>query len=302
MSNKFKYRHFIIFRIFYIFANSLVKMVKNDGFEYAGYMTFLMILSTFPFIFLLTALAGFVTHVFGSSIINMSTIIDMIFSGLPSTTSEVLKPYIYAIVNIPSISLINIVILGALWTSSSLIEGIRTILNKIYRIKNPPNYILRRILSIIQVIILMFVLTISLIIFSAPAITHGLQQIEPYKIFKIIGSKNYLFFSIAIFFLIWCMYYFIPSKKQGMINTFPGTVVAFISMNISANLYSEYIKQSFSNIELVYGGITSVIITILFFYLISLSIIYGGEFNHYFHKVILHKIDKKNKNQQLANH
>lgn len=295
-SSTLHYKNTILFRIVLIFVNSLVKMVRNDGFEYAGYMTFLMILSTFPFIFLLTTLAGFVTYVFGTTIINMSVIIDIIFSGLTDATSENLKPYISAIVNIPSINLINMVIAGALWTSSSLIEGIRTILNKIYRISEPPNYILRRILSIIQVIVLMFILTLSLIMLSAPTIIHGLQQVGSYKIFAIIGSRNYLLFSTAIFLLIWAMYYFIPSKKQGLINTLPGTIVAFISMNLSASLYSEYIKQTFANIELVYGGITSVIITTLFFYLISLSIIYGGEFNHYFSKLILLRVQNRKTN------
>ena len=60
--------------------------------------------------------------------------------------------------------MLTVSILGAIWTSSSALEGYRTVLNRAYRVATPPAYIWRRLLSIAQILILSFVVVMAMIV------------------------------------------------------------------------------------------------------------------------------------------
>ena len=132
-------------------------LVKHDGVEHAGYMAFITLLSFFPFIIFLMAVTGFI----GKSD-HGRELIYLLLSGMPADLIQAIKPRIEEIISVPPSSLLTISIFGIIWTSSSTVEGIRTILNKIYNLSSPPAYIWRRLLSILQFFIITAVLLLSM--------------------------------------------------------------------------------------------------------------------------------------------
>ena len=93
-------------------------------------------------------------------------LIHLILNNMPTDLTQAIKPRVTEIMSGPPSSLLTISILGVIWTSSSTLEGLRTILNKIYNISSPPSYIWRRSLSILQFFIITALLVISTFIFK----------------------------------------------------------------------------------------------------------------------------------------
>ena len=104
---------------------AIANLINHDGVEHAGYMSFITLLSFFPFLIFVMSVTGFI----GQSD-QGKELIHIILNNMPYYLTQTLNPRIEEIVSGPPTSLLTISILGVIWTSSSTVEGIRTILNK----------------------------------------------------------------------------------------------------------------------------------------------------------------------------
>ncbi len=276
------YIHKYFFIPLKIFRKSLIDTIRHDGIEHAGYLAFLSILSFFPSLIFLIAVIGF----FGESKIGTDFLYKII-SELPNEMSRGLAPRIKEIISGPSDGYLTIAIIGVIWTASSSVEGCRTILNRAYRIAFPPPYILRRLVSIFEFFIIIFVIISGILIFVIVPVI--LKYFE--KQFSIKLEIDYDFFylrQLAIFVILTTstsvLYYALPNAKQKFTQTIPGSILAVILWVILVNFFSLYL-ENFNQMNFVYGSIAGVIISLMFFYLISLVFIFGAEFNYNFHRV-----------------
>ena len=131
--------------------------VNHDGIEHAGYLSFLGLLALFPFLVFLTALAG----ALGPDLLQ-TDVIDRVIRYLPPSLIAALEPRVREIATGPSQGLLTLAIFGAIWTASSGVEGLRTVLNRAYRVHTPPSYLLRRLLSIAQLIVLTAIIIVGM--------------------------------------------------------------------------------------------------------------------------------------------
>ncbi len=168
-----------IFNCLYV---ALFRTIEDDGVEHSGYMSFMILLSIFPFLVFLLALTSFL----GASELGQN-FIQIFLESLPEQATESIEKRIRELLSAPPQSLMNLAIVGSIWTASSFVECLRTILNRVYQIKSPPPYIRRRLLSIIQFLIIsalitftMFLLVVIPILFTKIPII--LETIEKYKI------------------------------------------------------------------------------------------------------------------------
>ena len=280
-------------------CNAGIDLVEHDGIEHAGYLAFLLILGIFPFLTFTAALVGifgdlYTSTYFDHSLITFLTniIMDSAFSPFISS----LKPRLIEISSTPPKSFVTIAILSAVWTASSIFEGLRTILNRAYRVHYPPPYIWRRLLSIVEFFMVLFVVLVSIIFLELlPNLLSILRQIiadHEYlsNIAKYLGDNvNYadeirsLILLLIHFFMISYIYYFLPSIKPKFIHTFPGTCITISGWMVFSQLFSYYIS-TFPQINLIYGSIAGVVITLLSFYMCAVLFIYGAELNYHMAK------------------
>lgn len=262
-------------------------LIRHDGVEHAGYLAFVTLLSFFPFLMFLMAVTGFIDKSdYGKDLINS------LISIMPEDLILAIKPRIEEIISVPPKSLLTISILGMIWTSSSIVEGIKTILNRVYSIASPPAYIWRRLLSILQFFLLTAILIISsFTLILLPAVYETISHFKHLKplfdtltsfgqgiLAPIWDNARQLTFVITLFSSVMFLYYTIPSVKMSLRSLIPGSLLTVILWITSAMLFSKYLYL-FSQLNLVYGSLASFIITLLFFYLIHLIFIYGAEVN-----------------------
>jgi membrane protein len=254
-----------------------VNTINHDGVEHAGYMAFLAILTLFPFLVFIIALAGFI----GDSQLGVY-FVDLLFKNLPQDVTQALEPRVKEIISGPPQGLLTLAIVGAIWTASSAVEGLRTILNRVYRVITPPAYIWRRLLSIIQFLILTGIIIISTSVLVVSPLL--IERIEP---LLAIVSKHGIFWNylryisiyITLFFVVAILYYVIPNVKLKFISVVPGAALVVALWLAGGMLLSSYISN-FKQVSLIYGSLGGIIASLLFFYIINMIFIYGAEFNY----------------------
>jgi len=256
---------------------AIPKTIEHDGVEHSGYMSFMILLSIFPFLIFLLALTSF----FGASELG-ENFIELLLESMPERATEGIKNRISELSKSPPQSLMTLAIVGSVWTASSFVECLRTILNRVYEIKSPPTYIKRRLLSIAQFLIISILITVAMFLFVIipiilTKIPSIMKLIEGHE--HTINSIRYSLIFGSLFLGASSLYYIIPNAKLSFLDIVPGALLAVILWIISGYLLSTYIIY-YNQLNIVYGSLGSVILTLIFFYIINMIFIYCAEFNY----------------------
>lgn len=270
-----------MYRTLFCFWKALVRTVDHDGVEHAGYLSFLILLSIFPFVVFFLALSSFL----GDSTLG-SNFVNLLIEVIPNDASASIRERIFELVKEPPYNLMTVAIVGTIWTSSSFVEGLRTILNRVYQISSPPPYLFRRLLSVIQFLILNGILYIAmLVLVFVPILINEIPELKE-LIDNYSPSWNilrYILLVMSLFFVVSMCYYTLPNAKVRFKEVIPGSILTVVLWLVSGYLLSSFIV-SYHQLNLLYGSLGSIIITLLFFYIFSMLFIYGAEFNYVFYE------------------
>lgn len=266
----------------------------NYGVEVAGYLTFLALLSLFPYLVLMVSAAGLVGQ--GETGRNLIT---LLMEHLPSDAVQTLRPRIEEIISGPPQSILTFSILGAIWTSSSAVEAVRGMLNRAYRVRKPPAYLSRRLTSIGQIFMLTLLILLIMIIFvfapiALQAFTRYTDITIPFALEHFMSTYFQYIGIVVLFGIIATFYYVLPNIKQSFLAVWPGALLVVALWVGSASLVSFYLND-ISNVTLIYGSLSGFIATLIFFYVMNLIFIYGAEFNHELMVLLGHRIIEKEK-------
>jgi membrane protein len=259
---------------------SIVQTIDHDGVEHAGYMSFMVLFSLFPFLVFFLVF----TSMLGASELGQN-FMSLLIESLPDSTTIVIKKSIYEMMKVPPQSLMTLAILGSIWTASSFVEGLRTILNRVYHISSPPPYLLRRLMSIAQFFVISMIISFAMFLLvivpiglsKIPAIAH---MMDGYS--TILTYWRTVLIFISLFVTVAAIYYVIPNVRMKFSEVIPGALMTVILWIITGNLLSSYIIY-YHQLSIVYGSLGSIIITLLFFYIINVLFIYGAVFNYLYH-------------------
>lgn len=254
--------------------------INHDGIEHAGYLAFLALLALFPFLVFMFALAGLLGQ--GET---GASFITHVLHVLPAHITDAIRPRILEIVSGPPQGLLTVSIVGAIWTASSAVEGMRTILNRAYRVATPPAYWLRRSLSVVQLLIFTFITVIGMVLLVLiPLAVHyvetwlGIQPLlSSYETW--LGQIAWAITMAVLFGAVCYIYYIIPNVQQRFISVAPGAAVVVGLWIAGAFLFTVYLSE-FRQVNLIYGSLGGIIAALLFFYICNLIFIFGAELNH----------------------
>ncbi|MCC8372419.1 MAG: YihY/virulence factor BrkB family protein [Rickettsia endosymbiont of Pseudomimeciton antennatum] len=264
-------------RIIRCLYQAILKTIEHDGIEHSGYMSFMILLAIFPFLVFLLALTSFI----GASELGKN-FITIFLESMPELATDSIKTRINELSKTPPQSLMTLAIVGSIWTASSFVECLRTILNRVYEIKSPPPYIRRRLLSIVQFLVISIFVTFAMfILIIVPIILTKLPMILQ------IMEEHMLTLTILRYVIIFCslfitsssLYYIVPNITLNFTEVVPGALLTVILWVLSGYLVSTLIKD-YKQLSIIYGSLNNIILTLMFFYIINMIFIYGAEFNY----------------------
>lgn len=294
----------IICFIYQINKKAIFNLVDDYGVEHAGYMSFIILLSLFPFIIFFLNFSSMV----GAYHVGQN-FIDILLTNLPRNLITAIETQLMQLYSLPPQRILNLAIVGTIWTSSSFIESIRTILNKIYDIESPPSYLWRRLLSILQFFLItvsifalmLLWLTATIIVNILPTIIPDLAPtlekiIAQFEVMvpdlviyiNLITKEYYYYFAnvtigAILFIFVSILYYMVPNTKIRFSDIVPGAILTVFGWLLCANILSKYISY-YTQLSIIYGSLGSIIIILLFFYIVSIIFIYGAELNYVIQK------------------
>ena len=260
--------------------------IDHDGIEHAGYLSFLMMLAIFPFLTLFMWLVNF----FGDGSLG-NYLVNAILDSSWARFIDALKPRIVEITSSPPQKLVALAIISAIWTAASIFEGLRTILNRAYRVHTPPTYLIRRLVSFLEFGVMM-TLTIAFVVLLVilPTIIGIFEKFIPQDLLLtlhsfFLGDKDLGYYLLLIYgFLLVCMaFHNLPNRKQKFPNVIPGATFVVISWMLFSIIFKYYISD-FPQVNLIYGSIAGIIIALLYFYICSIIFIIGAELNYHLEK------------------
>lgn len=272
------------------FYQALADTVDHDGIEHAGYLAFVMVLSVFPFLVFFFAIAGFIGNLEVGN-----QFVELMYEYIPRDLIAGIEPRIHEIETGPPQGLLTLAIVGAIWTASSTVEGLRTILNRAFRVTTPPAYIWRRLLSIAQFLILTVIILVAMfMLIFAPIMWVKIQEmfglsdlLNPVWSYIRVGlSGAVLLFAIAT------IYYILPNIKQRWKAVMPGAFLTMVGWLGVSMLFSMYLRN-FDQVNLIYGSLGGIIISLLYFYVVNMILIFGAEFNAHLEEALGHKVQVK---------
>lgn len=255
---------------------AVVNLIRHEGLELAGYMSFMSILALFPFLIFVVAIAGFIGQAEGAG-----KFINMAFEFLPPEVASVLGPTIANIVGNPRGDLLTFGILFAIWSASSGVEALRLLLNRCYGVPETRSVILLRLQSVVLVVLSAIAIAImSLAIVLAPVIERLLAHYH----FEILLDRNAWFrlrYGAVIpttMIVLIALHLFLPNRPPRLGEIWPGTLITAVLWITGAAGFSVYV-DNLTSYNVTYGGLGGIVLSLLFFYVAAIIFGFGAEMN-----------------------
>lgn len=262
--------------LFHCLVAAVQRFLANGGLIMSGHLAFVVLLSLFPFLIFLTALAGF----FGQTELG-TYFVAFIFEQMPEQVSEVLSVPLLEVLQETRGGLMTIGILLAVWTASSGIEAARIALNRAYLSdRRRPLWKSRgeSILLVLAVSACILIAMLALIL--GPVVWAELQAHlgVPDRIRVSWLAARYGVGATLLFLAVATMYYLLPAAKLKLRWVLPGTLLVVVLWLAAATAFSLYVRH-FGGYTVTYGSLAGIILTLVFFYVLAAIFVFGAEFN-----------------------
>ena len=252
------------------------RLIRHDGIEIAGFIAYTGLVSLFPFVIFLFALAGFM-----GDTSTAEAVMNAAFEQLPREVARTLMPIITDIFKQPQPGLLTLGIIGTLWVTSSGIEALRMGCSRSWEIKETRPLWHRRATSILYVGIgAIGVLAASLIVVVAPLVMEHIQRlVQVPALFVIVATLLRLgLASCLLACTLALLYRYLPARTIAWRRVFPGAWLAALLWIMLASLFSFYLSSS-GDYSVTYGSLGGIVITLLFLHFSAIIFLLGVEYS-----------------------
>lgn len=243
---------------------------------YAASASFFIFTAIFPLLMLTLSILSYTP-------LGTDTFLEATSKILPSAIRNLFL-YITADIQSTTITTLSLSVVVVLWTAAKSMLGIIDGLNSIAGINDTRNFILKRIICIVYMLILIagLLVTLALRVFGQ-SILGLLQTYVPHL--AVIFSGVLEFKGLALFgiiSLIMAMIYaYFPNKKMRFVVQLPGAMFTSAAWLIFSELYSIYVDH-FSSFSTLYGSLGMLVIAMLWLYFCMYIIFIGAVFNRFY--------------------
>jgi membrane protein len=250
----------------------------DDGWAIASHIALSALMALFPFLLILTAIAGFI----GSR--NLADeAARIILETWPEQVSATLALEVHSVVeSARGGGVLTVGALLALFFASAGVEALRIALNRAYDIVDARPWWLTRLESIGYIIIAAFgMLALSFLVFLAPliwaTIIRYFPQLEPFGF--LITFVRFAVASLVLIVALLVVHLWLPAGRRRLREIMPGVIATLLLWLIVGTVFGRYLADFAFTYSRYYAGLASPMIAIVFLYFTSSVFIYGGDLN-----------------------
>jgi len=262
------------FRILY---DAVMRFSRDDGWAIASHIALSILTSMFPFLIFVTALAGFI----GSQ--NLADeAVRILFQTWPQDVAAPLAAEVHNVLTRAHGGLLTISIVLAIYFSASGVEALRIGLNRAYGVEEERPWWLLRLESIAYVLVgAVSLLALALLIAFGSLIWTAVLRFAPglEPLDQVITFSRFGIATLVLLAALFIVHKFLPAGRRTLREVAMGILLTFILWVAAGVAFGSYVAQFARNYVTTYAGLASVMIAIVFLYMIAAIFIFGGELN-----------------------
>ncbi|HWP15428.1 MAG TPA: YihY/virulence factor BrkB family protein [Xanthobacteraceae bacterium] len=259
----------------------------DDGWALASHIALSTLLALFPFLIVLTALAGYV----GSKEI-ADNLANILLEAWPSQVAEPLAREIHNVLTTTRGGVLTIGVVLSVYFASSGVDSLRIALNRAYNATETRSIWLLKLESIGYVLVaVLSLLALGFLIVLAPLVFATWAKYAPW-LMPLENRLTYWRYGIAVTLIVSALvvaHKWLPAGRRSFRDIAPGLVVTLILWLATGILFGRYLAEFASNYVTMYAGLASAMIALVFLYWSATIFVYGGELN----AAILHQRARK---------
>ena len=264
-----------------VLLDAVFHFSEDDGWAMASHIALSVLLAVFPFLIFGAAMAAFL----GADSFT-ETAIHLIFDTWPEEIASPLSDELIRVLTIPRGGLLTISVLAAAYFASNGVEALRVALNRAYRVSEPRPWYVTRLVSLGYVLLAVVVVAfLSTLLVAVPVALRFAESWFPLmknllsaiSSWRIIGTISVLVVGLVIAHL------GLPAGRRRLMDVLPGVALTICLWMIGGLIFTYYLGN-FANYAATYAGLASIMIVIVFLYMIAVIFLIGAEVNAAFLK------------------
>ncbi|MGD0333681.1 MAG: YihY/virulence factor BrkB family protein [Xanthobacteraceae bacterium] len=266
------------FRLCYRVAlEAFYRFNRDDGWAIASHIALSVLMALFPFLIVVTSLAGFI----GSG--NLADEVGrLIIATWPPQVSGPIASEIHHVLTTARGGVLTISAVLSVYFASSGIESLRIGLNRAYGLTEQRSWWLLRLESIgyvlvsaIALLALSFFVVLGPLVFRAAAAYA--PWIEPLRAHYDVARFGIGGVVIAIALVI--LHMWLPAGRRRLLTVCPGIAATLLLWLACGFAFGRYLADFAYTYVTYYGGLASAMVALVFLYYSAWIFIYGGELN-----------------------
>ncbi|HEX3727244.1 MAG TPA: YihY/virulence factor BrkB family protein [Pirellulales bacterium] len=258
-------------------TDAFYRFAADDGWAIASHIALSVLMSMFPFLILVTAIAGFV----GST--NLADVVaSLIVGAWPREVSNGIGSEIHRVLTTARGDVLTVGAVFAIYFSSSGIESFRIGLNRAYGLIDPRPWWLLRLESIGYVLVgavgmlaLSFLIVLGPLVFRAAlAYAPWLDPLESHYDFGRFAVATILLSTSLLILHMW-----LPAGRRRLQQVWPGIIATLVLWLLVGSAFGRYLADFSYAYVTYYAGLASAMTALVFLYFTAIIFIYGGELN-----------------------
>jgi membrane protein len=258
-----------------IVIDALWRFLAHDGWAIASHIALSTLMAMFPFLIVVTALAGFF---FGSKELADESARVL----LEAWPREVAGPIAFDVTDVLTKTRGDVLTFGllfALYFASSGVDGLRIGLNRAYDAVEVRSWWILRLEAIVYVLIgAVAILAFSFLVVLAPLIwaklVHYAPWLEPFS-----NLVDFARYAVALVVALTIVHRWLPAGRRSLKEITPGVVATLLLWLISGAAFGRYLASYAFTYVSMYAGLASVMIALVFLYICAAIFILCSELN-----------------------
>ena len=261
-----------------IVIESLRQFLADDGWAIASHIALSTLMALFPFLIVVTALAGFF---FGSKEL-ADEAARILLEAWPEQVAAPISLDITGVLTNTRGDVLTLGVLFALYFASGGVESLRIGLNRAYDAVEARPWWLLRLESIVYVLIgAVAILAFSFLVVFAPFIwdrlVHYVPTLAPF--YFLITFARYIVAAAVLIVALLIVHSWLPAGRRSFLQIAPGIVATLLLWLVSGAAFGRYLAEYAFAYVSMYAGLASAMIALVFLYVCASIFIFGGELN-----------------------
>ena len=260
-----------------VITEAFYRFNRDDGWAIASHIALSILMAVFPFLIVVTALAGFV----GSA--NLADeVARLMFAAWPQQVASLIAGEIHNVLTTTRGGVLTLGAVFAVYFASSGVESLRIGLNRAYGLYEQRSWWLLRLESIgyvlvsaLALLVLAFLVVLGPLIFKAAAnYAPWIEPLESHYDFARGGIGGGVL-AVALFIL----HMWLPAGRRGLSKVWPGIAATLALWLACGFAFGHYLADFAYTYVTYYAGLASAMIALVFLYYSAWIFVYGGELN-----------------------